>query len=83
MNRTRLLTVLLSIIAYTVSGGELRKSGDCTIQEGLRTDKDKVVSVKLQNDDIQAHCKIHAGKFIQDKLLCDALYALPMITNLS
>lgn len=78
MKRIVLLAIVTAIFAGTSFADELRKSGTCKIQEARMFDKDKIVSVKLQNDEIQVQCKIHSGKFLQEY----ALYAVPWITNL-
>jgi len=75
------ITILALLVAFFVSStfaDELRKSGDCKIQEAKMFDNDKIVSVKVQNAEIQAQCKIYSGMFIDDY----ALSAIPWITNL-
>jgi hypothetical protein len=79
MKRIVLLAFLSAIIVGTGFADELRTSDPCTIQEAGMFDKDKIVSVKLQNAEIQAQCKLHSGKFMEDY----ALYAVPWITNLA
>jgi hypothetical protein len=78
MKRITMLSVFFAIIVSNSFAEELRKSGDCKIQEAKMFDKDKIVSVTLQNAEIQVQCKIYSGEFMEDY----ALYAIPWITNL-
>lgn len=79
MKQLLALCLFVGAVSFCAYATELRSSGKCSVKEQKSMfDRESIFVVKLQNEEIQAQCKIHSGKFVDEY----ALSAVPWITNL-
>lgn len=73
------VVMTLAVLA-SARGGELRKSGNCTLQEDdFAFDETKVFKVTLENDELKVQAGFRGGKFFKDF----SVFAVPRISNKS